>query len=391
MKYDFDTVYDRRNTDSIKWAVGEDELPMWVADMDFRTAPEVLDALKRRVEHGIFGYTDITDEWYAAYSGWWQRRHGLRMEKEALMFCTGVVAAISSIVRKLTTPNENVVIQTPVYNIFFNSIVNNGCRVLENRLVYENGAYRIDFDDLAQKLADPQTSLMILCNPHNPVGRIWSREELQKIGHLCKVHGVTVISDEIHCDITEPGKEYVPFASVSEECRYNSITCVAPTKTFNLAGLQTAAIYVPEPFLRHKVRRGINTDEVAEPNALATVGAIAAFNFGEDWVNELNRYVSENRKTVKAFLERELPCVRLVPGEATYLLWLDICAVGKSRPVAAYIRKTTGLFITAGAAYGEPGDDFLRVNIACPRQTLLDGLERLKRGIEGFAESGRGR
>lgn len=387
MKYDFDTVHDRRKTDSMKWAVGKDELPMWVADMDFQTAPEVIETLKKRSEHGIFGYTEITDEWYNAYVNWWDRRHGLRMNKDSLMFCTGVVAAISSIVRKLTTPNENVVIQTPVYNIFFNSIVNNGCRVLENRLIYENGSYRIDFDDLEDKLSDPQTSLMILCNPHNPVGKIWSVEDLKRIGHLCQRYNVVVISDEIHCDVTEPGKGYNPFASVSDECKYNSITCIAPTKTFNLAGLQTAAIYVPNPFIRHKVWRAINTDEVAEPNAFATVGAIAAFNYGEDWANEMNLYVSENKKIVKAYLEENLPCLKLVDSEATYLLWIDISSLGKSEEFADFIRKNTGLFITAGREYGESGDGFIRMNVACPKATLYEGLSRLNKGIHAFLDS----
>lgn len=390
MEYDFDTIYDRRTTDSVKWTVADNELPMWVADMDFRTAPEIVDALKARAEHGIFGYSDITDEWYDAYIGWWERRHGLKMKKEGLMFTTGVVAAISSIVRKLTTPNENVVIQTPVYNIFFNSIVNNGARVLENRLIYDPDtlSYSIDFADLEKKLADPQTTLMILCNPQNPAGKIWSADELERIGELCCKYHVTVLSDEIHCDITEPGTGYVPFASLPENCRHNSITCIAPTKTFNLAGIQSAAIYVPDPFLRHKVWRGINTDEVAEPNAFATVGAIAAFTKGGEWVDQMNRYVSDNRRAVAAFLVSQLPDVKLVPGNATYLLWLDISRIGKSREVAQFIRRETGLFVTAGAVYGECGDDFLRMNIACPRRILEDGLSRLRDGIRKYINSG---
>ncbi|MBO4869953.1 MAG: pyridoxal phosphate-dependent aminotransferase [Clostridia bacterium] len=384
MKYDFDTVYDRRKTDSIKWKVGENELPMWVADMDFKTAPEIIEVLQARVAHGIFGYTDVTDEWYDAYIGWWRDRHGFTMEREGLMFCTGVVAAISSIVRKLTTPNENVLLLTPVYNIFYNSTINNGCRVLECPLVYDNGAYSIDFCDLEAKLSDPQTTLMIMCNPHNPVGKIWDRETLGRVGELCAKYHVIVISDEIHCDLTEPGTEYVPFASVSETCMNNCIMCVAPTKTFNLAGVKTSAIYVADPTLRHKVNRAINTDEVAEPNAFATVGAIAAFTRGGEWLDQLRAYVAENRRIFGDFIKENVPAASLVKGQATYLLWLDISKVGPSREVAAYIRKTTGLFITAGAVYGKGGEGFLRINIACPRQTLLDGLRRLKAGIDGY-------
>ena len=380
MPYAFDTAIDRRGTGSVKWDVGENELPMWVADMDFRTAPEIIAAIEARVAHGIYGYSIMPDAWYDAYISWWRERHGLAMEKDWLIFCTGVVPAISSVVRKLTTPNENVLIQTPVYNIFFNSIVNNGCRVLENRLNYENGAYAIDFDDLEQKLADPQTTLMILCNPHNPIGKIWDRETLSRIGELCRRHSVTVISDEIHCDLTEPGAEYVPFASVSETCRDISITCIAPTKTFNLAGLQSAAVAVPNPVLRHKVFRALNTDEIAEPSAFAVTAAVAAFTEGGPWLDALRAYISENRKLVREYLARELPQMHLVDGKATYLLWLDL-----GEPASefwSFLRRETGLFLSKGAAYGPTGENFLRMNIACPRATLEDGLCRLKRGVE---------
>ena len=385
MKYDFDTPINRRGTDSIKWDVAENELPMWVADMDFSAAPEIRAALQQRLDHGVFGYADVTDAWYAAYIGWWQRRHSFTMEKDWLVFCTGVVPALSSIVRKLTTPNENVLIQTPVYNIFFNSILNNGCRVLESPLVYQNGNYSVDFEDLEEKLSDPQTTLMVLCNPHNPVGKIWERETLAEIGALCKKHHVTVISDEIHCDITVPGREYVPFASVSDVCREVSITCIAPTKAFNLAGMQTAAVCVPDPTLRHKVWRGLNTDEVAEPNAFATAAAIAAFGEGAPWLDELREYLAGNRAYAAEYIKAHLPQVHLVPGEATYLLWLDISAISEdSCAFAAFLRRETGLYVSAGAAYGKAGDGFLRVNVACPRAYVEDGMQRLKAGVEAY-------
>lgn len=386
MKYDLDTVIDRRGTNSVKWdETAPGELPMWVADMDFAVAPEIREALAARVEHGIFGYADVTDAWYNAYRSWWHRRHGLDIERDWLMFCTGVVPAISSIVRKLTTPNENVVIQTPVYNIFFNSIVNNGCRVLESPLVYEGGEYHIDFDDLERCLADPQTTLMILCNPHNPIGKIWDRETLRRIGELCARHHVTVISDEIHCDLTAPGREYVPFASVSEQCRRISISCMAPTKTFNIAGLQTAAVMVPDPQLRHRVWRGLNTDEVAEPNVFAVEAAVAAFEHGADWLDELRAYIQGNRETVDEYLKANIPALHLVPSEATYLLWLDCAAVTQdSAALADLIRRETGLFLSNGRQYGESGRTFLRMNIACPKTTLLDGLDRLRRAIEAL-------
>ena len=382
-KYDFDTPVKRRGTDSIKWAVKDAELPMWVADMDFMTAPCITDTLIERAKHGVFGYTDVNDEWYDAYISWWDRRHGFKMKKEWLMFCTGVIPAISSAVRKLTTPNENVIIQTPVYNIFFNSIVNNGCRVLENELIYKDGVYSMDFDDLEVKMSDPQTNLMILCNPQNPVGKIWSADVLAKIGDLAKKHGVTVISDEIHCDITEPGKGYVPFASVSDNCRDVSITCIAPTKAFSIPGVQTAAVCVPDLHLRNKVRRAINTDEVAEPSVFALHAAIAAFNDGEEWLDEMREYVFENRRICKEYIEKNIPDVKLVDGDATYLLWLDLTSLGvTSNDAYTKIRENTGLFLSKGSVYGKCGDGFLRMNVACPRDYVYDGLERLKRGIE---------
>lgn len=382
MKYDFDKVVNRRDTYSLKWDVKENELPMWVADMDFETAPEIINAIEKRAAHGVFGYTDVPKEWYQAICNWWEMRHHFQMQQDWLMFCTGVIPAISSIVRKLTTPNENVVIQTPVYNIFFNSIVNNGCRVLESPLVYENGLYRIDWEDLEEKLANPQTTLMILCNPQNPAGIIWDQETLEKIGDLCAKHHVTVIADEIHCDLTDPGKEYIPFASVSGNCRENSITCIAPTKTFNIAGLQTAAIMVPNPQLRYKVNRAINTDEVAEPNVFAVTAAIAAYQEGAEWLDELRAYIYENKQTVKQYIQEHIPEITVVDSEATYLLWLDCSKITQDTDIfLKKIRKETGLFLSLGSIYGGNGKCFARMNLACPRATVLDGLHRLEKGV----------
>jgi len=356
---------------------------MWVADMDFKTAPEIADAILKRVKHGVFGYSVTGEGWSEAIINWWKKRHALQIKSEWLIFCTGIVPAISSIVRKLTTPNENVLVQTPVYNIFFNSIVNNGCRPVENELIYKNGEYSVDFDDLEKKLSDPQTALMILCNPHNPIGKIWDKETLERIGELCFKHHVTVIADEIHCDLTDPGEEYTPFASVSEKCRNNSITCIAPTKAFNIAGLQTAAVFVPDENLRYKVNRGLNTDEVAEPNVFAALAAEAAFKYGEKWLDELRVYLYENKKIVADYLSENLPEIKLVPSKATYLLWLDCSGLaGKNEDLAREIRKKTGLYLSSGGAYRGNGGKFLRMNIACPKEVLKDGLERLKRAFK---------
>ena len=385
MEYDFNTVTDRRNTNSLKWDIADGELPMWVADMDFPTAPEILHAIKERAEHGVFGYCVVPKSWYDAYAAWWQSRHHFALERDWLIFCTGVVPAVSSIVRKLTTPAEKVLLQTPVYNIFFHSVLNNGRQVLESELTYKDGGYEIDFEDLEKKLADPQTSLMILCNPHNPIGKIWSRETLARIGALCRKYHVVVLSDEIHCDLTAPETEYIPFASVSEDCRENSVTCIAPTKAFNLAGLQTAAVAVPNPALRHKVWRALNTDEVAEPNAFAVEAAVVAFTKGARWLDELRAYLFQNKKEAAEYIQKNIPELRAVPSQATYLMWLDCGRLaGSADEAVSFIRKETGLIVSSGSQYGRGGERFIRMNAACPRSVLRDGLSRLREGIEKY-------
>lgn len=386
MKYNFDELTDRRNTNSLKWDVGENELPMWVADMDFKTAPEVTEAVIARAKSGIYGYQTVPDEWYKAVAGWWTRRHNFEVKEEWLCFCTGVIPAVTSAVKRITNVGDNVVVQTPVYDIFFHSVENTGRRVLENKLAYDGEKYSIDFADLEAKLSDPLTTMLILCNPHNPAGKVWEREELIKIGALCKSYGVTVLSDEIHCDLTEPNVEYTPFASASEECKSISVTCVAASKAFNLAGLQAAAVIIPDEGLRNKIVRGLNSDEVAEPNAFAISATVAAFTAGGEWLDELREYISENRRTAAKFIERDLPELKLVGQDATYLLWIDCSAVTyDAEKLCEYIRKKTGLFITAGNQYRGNGNLFVRINVACPRVRLLDGLARLKEGVNGFS------
>lgn len=387
MKYNFDKPTNRRGTGSLKWDVPENELPMWVADMDFETVPEVAEALKKRVEHGIFGYSIMPDTWSQSYVNWWDKRHHITLNPDKLIFTTGVVPAISSAVRKLTTPAENVLVQTPTYNIFFNSIRNNGRNIVENHLLYDGREYHIDWETLERQLADPQTSLMILCNPHNPIGKIWDKETLARIGALCAENDVTVFSDEIHCDITAPGKEYVPFASVNEQCRQISVTAIAPTKTFNLAGIQSAAVYAENKALHHKMWRRLNTDEVAEPNAFAMCATIAAFTCGADWLDELRVYIEENKKYVTDFIAREIPQMKVVPSEATYLMWLDCQAYTKdSNKLYAFIRKESGLYLASGREYGTNGDGFLRLNVATTRKNVEDGMERLKQSMKAWEQ-----
>ncbi len=384
MRYDFDRIIDRKNTNSFKWDIAEGELPMWVADMDFRTADEIIDAIIKRAEHGVFGYSTVPDEWYDAYINWWKERHGIEYRKEQLIFSTGVIPIISSCIRKLTTAGENVLVMTPVYNVFFNCVKNNGRNILDFPLDYDGDEYSIDLEKLEAALSDPQTTLLLLSDPHNPIGKIWDRETLARIGELAYDNGVTVISDEIHCDLTDPNRSYVPFASVSDKCRDNCIVCISPTKAFNLAGLQTAAAVVPNARLRHKVWRALNTDEVAEPNAFAVQAAVAAFEHGGDWLDELRQYLFENKQLVAEYISKNIPQIKLVPSDATYLLWLDCRKLElPSRELAKHIRKSSGLFLSSGDIYGSK-DGFLRMNIACPRAFVKDGLERLNKSIDSL-------
>lgn len=386
--YDFDKLTDRSGTLSYKWDVCDGELPMWVADMDFEVAPPIRDAIVKRAEHGIFGYTATPDSYFEAISSYWGRRHGYRIPREHMIYSNGVVAAISSIVRKLTTPAENVLIQAPVYNIFYNSILNNGRNVLSSDLVYDGSEYSIDFEDLEEKLSLPQTSLMILCNPHNPVGRIWTEEELGRIGELCHKYGVTVLSDEIHCDLTPIGEGYVPFASVSDICRDISVTAIASSKTFNIAGLQSACLFAADPVLRHKVWRGVNTDEVGEPNAFAMTANIAAFTECDEWVDEMREYVFENKRIACEYINGNIKGMKASFSRATYLLWIDISGVSDdSVDFCEKLRASTGLYLSDGAEYGESGRCFVRMNLATQRSRVLDGLERLKRGADEYLKN----
>ena len=384
MAYDFNAVTDRRRTGSEKWNVLDSELPMWVADMDFPAAPCIRRVVEKRAAHGIFGYSSLPEEWYDAYRNWWGTHHGLEIRREDLLFTAGVIPSISAAVREFTAPGDKVIIQTPVYNHFFNCILNNGRRVLENPLTWQDGRYGIDFDDLETRLSDPQASMLILCNPQNPVGRIWDRENLARLGSLCRKHHVLVFSDEIHCDLTAPDTAYVPFASVDEACRMNSITAMAPTKAFNIAGLHTAAVFVPDEELRQRMNRALNASEAADPCAFSVDAATAAFSEeGWEWLVSLRAYIEENKKTVYSFIEKELHEVYAVPQNATYLMWLDISRYSEnSAELQRFIREKTGLYVTPGTIYGGNGNCFLRLNTACPRSLLEDGLGRLRTGLE---------
>ena len=380
----FDKITNRLNTNSIKWSGDENELPMWVADMDFEAPEEVSNALIERAAHKIYGYCDIPSDWNETIVNWRLKRYNHKIDKDDLLYCTSVIASISSTVRKITSPGENIVIQTPVYNIFYNCILNNGRNVLESPLVYENGVYSIDFKDLEEKLSNKQTSMMILCNPHNPIGRAWSKEELAKIGELCQKYNVFVLADEIHCDLVDPKMVYTPFSSVNEVCKNISITCSSPTKTFNLAGLHTSYIYISNPYLKHKVWRAINTDEVAEANIFAITGATAAFTYGGAWLDELREYIYQNKLDFINMVEKELP-VHIIRSNATYLLWVDCSKIcSDTVELVDFIKAETGLRVTAGKVYGECGKAFIRVNIATQNVRVKEGAKRFIEGIKKY-------
>lgn len=380
----FDKITNRLNTNSIKWSGDENELPMWVADMDFEAPEEVSNALIERAAHKIYGYCDIPSDWNEAIVNWRLKRYNHKIDKDDLLYCTSVIASISSTVRKITSPGENIVIQTPVYNIFYNCILNNGRNVLESPLVYEDGIYSINFKDLEEKLSDKQTSMMILCNPHNPIGRAWSKEELAKIGELCHKYNVVLLADEIHCDLVDPSLVYTPFSSVNEVCKNISITCSSPTKTFNLAGLHTSYIYISNPYLKHKVWRAINTDEVAEANIFAITGATAAFTYGGAWLDELREYIYQNKLDFINTVEKELP-VHIIRSNATYLLWVDCSKIcSDTIELVDFIKAETGLRVTAGKVYGECGKAFIRVNIATQNVRVKEGAKRFIEGIKKY-------
>ncbi len=383
MKIDFDRLTERRGTLSYKWDVKCDELPMWVADMDFEAPEPVKREICAIAEHGIYGYSTTPNEYFDAVRDFSLRRHGVAYSTSDMIYSSGVVAALSSMVRRFSLPAEYVLIQAPVYNIFYNSIVNNGRRVLSSDLVYSDGGYSIDFSDLERKMSLPEVSMMILCNPHNPVGKVFSKEELLRIGELAEKNGVVVISDEIHRDFIRPGVPYTPFAAAGEVCRKNSVSCISASKTFNIAGLQSACLVAENPSLRYRAWRGVNTDEVGEPNIFAIRANIAAYTECDEWVDRLVEYVYENRRIAESYINDKIPGLFAIHADATYLLWIDISSVSDdSVDFCERLRLATGLYLSDGAEYGEPGRRFVRMNLATQRGRVLDGLERLARGVE---------
>lgn len=385
MKYDFDKITPRRGTNSYKWDSTDDKevLPMWVADMDFPTAPCIINALEKRVEHGIFGYTRVPEEYYDAVISWFSRRHHWKPKREWFIYTSGVVPALSAVIKALTNVGDKVLTLTPVYNCFFSSIRNNGCELDSCALRYEDNTFSIDYEDLERRAADPKTTLMLLCNPHNPSGRVWTREELRRIGDICIKNNVVVVADEIHCELVHPGFTYTQFASVSEEFQKHSVTCVAPSKAFNIAGLQIANIIVENDKWRQRIDKAININEVCDVNPFGVIATIAAYNEGEEWLNQLLQYIHGNYLFFKDYCEEHLPQLPVAPLEGTYLAWMDCRSLGiSSEELEEELMKEAKLWLNAGSMYGKEGEGFMRWNLACPRQLVKEGLERFSQFVD---------
>ena len=381
MKYDFDEIVERRGTNCVKWdeSPSPDVIPMWVADMDFRVAPAIQQALFQRVAHGVYGYNIVPDSYYEAVISWFRRRHQWEIARSSILYTTAVVPAMSCVIKALTMPGEKVLILSPAYNCFFSSIKNNGCEVLETplkRREEDKGlTFEVDWEDFEQKCADEKTTLFLLCNPHNPCGRVWTREELQQMYAICKQHDVKVVSDEIHCELIMPGYEFVPFGTITDDC----VVMNSPSKNFNTAGLQIANIIVKNPTWRRRIDRAININEVCDVNPFGIVALQAAYNESEDWLDELNQYLWANYQTLCDFIDRELPQLKVTRLEGTYLVWVDHSALNiPTDELFNRLLNEAKVWVCPGTMYGpRTGEGYLRINIACPRSQLQEALQRM--------------
>ena len=393
MKYNFDEIIDRRGSNCVKWDMNTTEglIPLWVADMDFEAAPAIREALRKRVEHGVFGYTVVPDSYYEAVVSWFSRRHQWTIEREWIQYTTGVVPAVSAVIKALTMPGERVLIQTPVYNCFFSSIRNNGCEVVESPLVPSpsgegggrglSSTYEVNWDDFEAKCADPKTTVFLLCNPHNPAGRVWRRDELERMNDICLRHGVAVVSDEIHCELVMPGHRFTPFASISEACAENSVVCNSPSKSFNIAGLQMANIITKNAEWRRRIDRAININEICDVNPFAPIAVEAAYNESEEWLDALNEYLWDNYQALCAFFAEQLPQLKVFRLEGTYLVWVDITATGlRADELEKMLLGEAQVWVNSGTMYGSEG--FIRINIATQRSRLMEGLQRMAETIK---------
>lgn len=387
MEYDFSRPTDRRGTDSYKWdsAPEADIIPLWVADMDFETFPCITEALQRRVAHGIFGYTRVPEAYYEAVCNWFGKHHGWHINREDIIYTSGVVPAVSAVIKALTLPGDQVIVQGPVYNCFFSSIRNNGCETVSNSLIYnkEELRYEIDFDDLERKLAHERARLMLICNPHNPGGRVWTRDELTRMAELCHKYGVRVVSDEIHCELTLYDNEYVPFGSLPDELSHGSITCCSPSKAFNTAGLQIANIICRDAEVRNRIDRAININEVCDVNPFGVIALQAAYSDeGYEWLTQLRAYISSNYDLLRERFARELPRCKVMRMEGTYLAWIDCSELHiSSDEIEEMLMHENKVWVNAGSMYGTEGAAFIRINMACTSELLNEGITRIVNGL----------
>lgn len=390
MEYDFSRPTDRRGTDSYKWdsAPEADIIPLWVADMDFETFPGITEALQRRVAHGIFGYTRVPEAYYEAVCRWFGKRHGWHINREDIIYTSGVVPAVSAVIKALTLPGDQVIVQGPVYNCFFSSIRNNGCEMVSNSLIYnkEELRYEIDFDDLERKLAHERARLMLICNPHNPGGRVWTRDELTRVAELCRKYGVRVVSDEIHCELTLYDNEYVPFGSLPDELSHGSITCCSPSKAFNTAGLQIANIVCRDAEVRNRIDRAININEVCDVNPFGVIALQAAYSDeGYEWLTQLRAYISANYDLLCERFARELPKCKVMRMEGTYLAWIDCSELHiPSDEIEEMLMHENKVWVNAGSMYGAEGAAFIRINMACTSELLNEGITRIVEGLGAY-------
>lgn len=387
MEYDFSRPTERRGTDSYKWdsAPEADIIPLWVADMDFETFPGITEALQRRVAHGIFGYTRVPEAYYEAVCNWFGKHHGWHINREDIIYTSGVVPAVSAVIKALTLPGDQVIVQGPVYNCFFSSIRNNGCEMVSNSLIYnkEELRYEIDFDDLERKLAHERARLMLICNPHNPGGRVWTRDELTRVAELCRKYGVRVVSDEIHCELTLYDNEYLPFGSLPDELSHGSITCCSPSKAFNTAGLQIANIVCRDTEVRNRIDRAININEVCDVNPFGVIALQAAYSDeGYEWLTQLRAYISSNYDLLRERFARELPKCKVMRMEGTYLAWIDCSELHiSSDEIEEMLMHENKVWVNAGSMYGTEGAAFIRINMACTSELLNEGITRIVNGL----------
>ena len=379
-QYNFDIVTPRQHTNSYKWdsATNPDVIPLWVADMDFCTAPAVQEAIMKRAQHGIYGYVSVPGEYYNALTQWFAHRHGWTIDAQNVIYTTGVVPAISAIIKAVTLPGEKVLVQTPVYNCFFSSIHNNGCQIAENRLILRNNRYEIDFADFEKQASDPKVRAFLLCNPHNPVGRVWSKDELEMMAHICLKHNVFIIADEIHCELVFSPHRYTPLGTLGTNIEQHAAICTSPSKAFNIAGLQIANIVAVDDNIRQRIDRAININEVCDVNPFGVEALIAAYTYGEDWLEALLEYIYAKYLFATDFISKNIPALHTIELEGTYLLWVDCSAWHMpSEELEKQLLKEAHLWLNAGSMYGSAGEGFMRINLACPRATLTTALQRL--------------